>query len=404
MKLRLVPVGEGAGSSPPVVLHPGVHRIGRHSDSDFVLSSSGIVCRHCRIRIDRDGVSVSREQSDAALAVNGVPLPLGSELPLLGADIICLGLREFLVEIEPTGDVTEETELVFPDQSLFKMPRPADMFAGHRLETIVGSGGCSVVFAGSDPASGRRVAIKVLDPGARHIAEVAARFHREAMVGGALAGHTGSVAVLEIGRSGRFSYIVMELVDGRDLKSLLEDDKRLSPGRTLEIGLQVADVLRFAHGLGIIHRDVKPGNIMVGADGCAKLLDLGLARHLGSEASANPTRSGQGIGTMEFAAPEQALDASKVDHRADVYSLGATLFAAIAGRPPLVGRSPIELIGRILADERPRLIDLAPDVPVAISEVIGRCVLRDPGARYQDYDNLMRDMRQAARGALDDQQ
>ena len=192
---------------------------------------------------------------------------------------------------------------------------------------------------------------------------------------------------------GPHPYLVTELVDGRTLAGLMRDSGPLTPDWAIFLVLQVVDGLEAALRVGVIHRDVKPANILLAKDGVAKLADLGTAITLGR------TRVADGglAGTAAYMAPEQARGESGVDHRADIYSLGATLFHAVAGRIPFTGRSAAEVIVKhALSAPAPRH-EVAPGVPVAVSGVVGRMLAKAPADRYATYA----DVRRALRDCLD---
>ncbi len=396
--LHLVPVkGADGASFPNLVLHEGVHRMGRAEDNDFVLAAPGVAAYHCRIGVQNGKVEVTRLDGNAALSLNGKPVAGGKAMPVLSGDRLTLGTRAYKMQIEKRQNTTvRPAPRAMTGGGILggpvSLPKVGEEFAGARLEGILGTGGTAVVFRAIRLDNNRTVAIKVLLPGQDFSAGAALRFYREAMVGGMLAAHPVAVAIVEIGRCDPFSYIAMEFVDGVDVQKILDKEKKLPPAVALDIILPVADLLRFAHGHQLIHRDIKPSNIMVCRDGAVKLLDLGLAREEGRKDNYDLTQPQQGFGTLHFVAPEQAFDAASVDFRADIYALGATLFSMVAGRPPIQVQSPAEFLTTLVKTGAPNLKTIDPTMPDGLCNALARCLKMNRDERYGKYEDLIRDL------------
>jgi hypothetical protein len=260
---------------------------------------------------------------------------------------------------------------------------------GYVLEAKLGQGGMGSVFVAHHPeAPGRKVALKVMHGNEAGTPERAARFEREIHALAATTAHPGIVKIFACGIEGTRPWYVMELVEGISLGKLAASP--LDPRRAARILCDVADAIDHVHAHGVIHRDVKPDNIMVEADDRARVCDFGLARIL---ESARLTRTGAMLGTPAFAAPELLGDgADRADARADVYGLGATLFYALVGRAPFEAATVVELLGKVVGEPAPRPGALRPGVPRELDAICARALARDPADRYPSAAALRRDL------------
>ncbi len=259
------------------------------------------------------------------------------------------------------------------------------MLAGrYRLLEVVGHGGMAVVYRGHDDVLDRDVAIKLLRPAYATDEDFVARFRREARHAASLH-HPNIVTIHDRGidpDSGT-DYIVMQFVDGPDLDRLLAAEGRLPLGQALRIGVETAKALQMAHEHGIVHRDVKPGNILIDRDGTARVADFGIARAI----SENNTTTGVILASPQYASPEQVLG-DPVTPASDIYSLGVVLYDAITGQRPFDGPSPAAV-----ALERLRIRPAPPsavahDLPPSVDRIILRALEREPGDRYASAAEL----------------
>jgi predicted Ser/Thr protein kinase len=252
----------------------------------------------------------------------------------------------------------------------------------------IGKGGMGEVFKAYQADLRRNVAIKTLLSGEQATPEFLERFQREARTAAKLS-HPNIVPIYDIGAEGKLHYIVMEYVEGRSLKQLL-DEKKLDPEKSLRIAYTVARALQFAHEQKIVHRDVKPANLIIDKQGRVKVLDFGLARSLDGKGL---TASSVMVGTPYYMSPEQAFGApEELDHRTDLYSLGAVLYEMLTGRPPFEGGTVLAILRKI-EDEDPQ----PPGISARVDAVVMKALAKDRDRRYQSAA----EMAEAIRGCID---
>jgi eukaryotic-like serine/threonine-protein kinase len=269
----------------------------------------------------------------------------------------------------------------------------------YELDGIVGRGGMAEVYRARDIRLDRIVAIKTLRADLARDQIFQARFRREAQSAASL-NHPNIVAVYDTGEdmtSGvPVPYIVMEFVDGRTVRDLLQEGHRLLPDRSLEIIDGVLRALDYSHQAGIVHRDIKPGNVMVTRNGDVKVMDFGIARAM-SDAQATMTQTAQVIGTAQYLSPEQARG-ERVDSRSDLYSAGCLLYELLTGRPPFTGDSPVAIAYQHVRENPipPSRVD--PDVPAWADAIVLKAMAKSPADRYQTAADMRADLQRAASG------
>src|SRR5918999_356119 len=244
----------------------------------------------------------------------------------------------------------------------------------YKVETTLGEGGMARVYRGTDQVLDRTVAIKVLADRYAEDDNFVTRFRREAQAAAALS-HPNVVAVFDTGDDAAAHYIVMEYVEGRTLGEVLKVEGPLDADRASAIAEDVATALQAAHERGLVHRDVKPGNVMIDTEGRIKVMDFGIAR---AAANDTLTQTGTVLGTAAYLSPEQARGDS-VDARSDIYSLGCVLFEMVAGRPPFTGDSPVSLAFRHVNEDPQRPSAYRPGVPPQL-EAVGMGALGEGSA------------------------
>jgi ABC-type transport system substrate-binding protein/streptogramin lyase len=269
------------------------------------------------------------------------------------------------------------------------------VLAGFRLTASIGEGAMGAVYLADETSGGGRVALKVLAPELARDERFRQRFLRESTIAAGL-DHPSIVRTLASGEEDGVLYLAMEYVDGTDLRKLLQRNGSLDPQRAVALIAQIADALDAAHAAGLVHRDVKPGNIIVSggeATERAHICDFGLARHISSVSSLTGERGF--VGTIDYVPPEQ-IEGRRLDGRADVYSLGCVLYECLTGTRPFDRESELSVVFAHLNEPPPRVTDVRPDLPVVFDAVVERALAKSPNDRYSTCSELAR----AARAAL----
>jgi hypothetical protein len=268
--------------------------------------------------------------------------------------------------------------------------RIGTVLGGYRILEPLGSGGTSVVYRAQHVRLGRPAALKLLAPGLGE-ADFSDRFLRESQLVASL-DHPSIVPVYDAGEQDGLLYIAMACVEGSDLKTLLATEGRLPTRRALRIVGQIAAALDAAHARGLVHRDVKPANILVGTDARAYLSDFGVVKEVASNGS---TRTGAFIGTIDYCAPEQ-IEGREVDARTDVYALACVLYECLAGTPPFHRPSDVAILNAHLHSPPAKLTRAVPGVPPALEHVIAKALSKSPLDRYASTGEFLTAARAAA--------
>ena len=274
------------------------------------------------------------------------------------------------------------------------MTQLADVFSNrYEIQRGIARGGMAEVYLARDQLLDRPVAVKVLFAEYARDPSFVERFRREAQSAANL-NHPNIVAIYDWGQERGTYFIVMEYVRGRSLRDVVQVNGPFSARRTAEIGAEIAGALEFAHRNGVVHRDVKPGNVLITADGDIKVTDFGIARAGTSEAL---TQTGAVMGTAAYFSPEQAQGFA-VDGRSDVYSLGVVLYEMVTGTPPFSGESPVAVAYKHVREEPEPPAARAPDLPPDLEQIILTAMAKDPDSRYQTADELRTDLLRFVRG------
>jgi len=264
--------------------------------------------------------------------------------------------------------------------------------AGFRIESVLGQGGMGTVYVAEQSSPTRKVVLKLLRPELSRDEAFRRRFVHESEAA-ASTEHPNIVPIYAAGEADGLLYIAMRYVNGDDLRERIERDGPLPADRAIEIVSQVAAALDAAHARGLVHRDVKPSNILLDANGNAYLSDFGLIKR--SEVDTGLTETGQFMGSIEYCAPEQ-IRGDEVDGRADVYSLGCVLFEAISGRPPFRRETEVATLYAHLEQDPPALSSVAPGSPADLDGVVARALAKDPSERQATAGAFAHEARLAA--------
>ena len=265
----------------------------------------------------------------------------------------------------------------------------------YEIESMLGRGGMATVYRGRDRVLDRAVAIKVLADKYGGDEKFVTRFQREARAAAGL-NHRNIVSVYDTGDTAGEHYFVMELVQGETLADLLRRQGPLSADRAAHIAAGIAEALQAAHDRGLIHRDVKPGNVMLTTAGDVKVMDFGIARAATDDTL---TQTGLILGTASYLSPEQSRG-DPVDHRSDVYSLGCVVYEMLAGRPPFSGDSPLSVAYKHVHDQPEAPSRAEPSIPAEMETVVMRALAKDPDARYPTASAFRQAITDAAGGEV----
>jgi len=266
-------------------------------------------------------------------------------------------------------------------------PLVGSKIGAFRIETRLAAGGMGVVYRAKNGPADQDVAVKILAPSLAQDQEYVTRFFREAGAAGQI-DHPNVVRVIDVGKHDDKYYLVMEFVSGETLDRILDRERRLSLERATKMVREIAAGLAAAHRAGIIHRDVKPGNIIVSPDGKPHLTDFGLARH--TETRKGLTIEGTFLGTPEYASPEQ-VEGRRLDHRTDLYSLGVTYYQLLSGTLPFLGESPMEIAIKRTKEEARPLENAFPGADPRSCAIVKKLLHAEPTQRYQNATDLIKD-------------
>jgi len=283
------------------------------------------------------------------------------------------------------------------DQDPSAATTPQVLSGRYEIHRRLARGGMAEVFLARDSALDRPVAVKMLFPEFAADPSFVERFRREAQASANLA-HPNIVGVYDWGSEAGTYFIIMEYVDGQSLAEVLRSAGPLHSRRAAEITFEIADALGFAHTRGVIHRDVKPGNVLISSTGVAKMTDFGIARALSSP-SEDLTQAGSVMGTATYFSPEQAQGFA-VDARSDLYSLGVVLYEMVCGRPPFTGESPVAIAYKHVQEPPPPPSRFVSGIPAGVEAIILKLLSKNPDNRYLSADDLRADLRRFLDGKV----
>jgi len=266
----------------------------------------------------------------------------------------------------------------------------AQKIPGYQILGKIGAGAMAIVYKARQLSLNRIVAIKILPKRFSENQEYVERFYKEGQAAGKL-NHNNIVQAVDVGEAGGYHYFVMEMVEGKTLYDDLSKGKVFGEQEAIDVIIQVAKALRHAHGQVLIHRDVKPKNIMINQEGVVKLADMGLARET-TDIEAAKTEKGKAYGTPYYIAPEQIRGEMDIDERADIYGLGATFYHLVTGRVPFMADDPVEVMKRHLRDELVPPDHINTALSAGVSEVIEVMMAKNKNDRYRNVDELLIDL------------
>jgi len=272
-------------------------------------------------------------------------------------------------------------------------PHLGRVVAGYRIEERIGRGGMGLVYRAEHLNLRRRAAIKIIAPELAEASGFRERFNREARIAAALQ-HPNIVTVYDAGEEDGLLYLAMQYIEGNDLSAVLRSQGRLRPYRAIDVCRQIAAALDAAHGQGLIHRDVKPANVLIEGR-TAFLTDFGLTKRIEGTRT-QLTKAGDVVGTIHYVAPEQ-IEGGRVDARTDIYSLGCLVYHCLSGELPFARDTDVAVIYAHLSEEPPRLTSVRPELPGGLDAVIAKALEKAPERRFQTCADLM----SAARAVID---
>jgi predicted Ser/Thr protein kinase len=269
----------------------------------------------------------------------------------------------------------------------------------YRVVDRIGRGGMGMIFKAHDPVLDRQVALKVISPEVEVTDELRARFFREAKACAKL-NHPNIVTVYDMGEDEGRLFIVMELLEGDELRQLIKATPALNLEDKLSVMLQVCSGLHYAHQKGIIHRDMKPGNIFMQKSGHVKILDFGIAHIATTEAGL--TRTGLIMGTLRYISPEQVR--GRVDHRSDMFSIGSVFYELLTSRPPFLGEDAMQLLEQLRTEDPPPANEIDPTIPPELTAVVQRAMRKNPAERFRDLEEMRAELELVHRRLIEERQ
>ncbi len=270
---------------------------------------------------------------------------------------------------------------------------PPERIGKYQILERIGRGGMGMIFKAHDPMLDRTVALKVISSEIEVTDELRARFFREAQACARLS-HPNIVTIHDMGEDAGRLYIVMEFLDGEELRHFITSRKMLPLEDKLSVMLQVCDGLHYAHQKGIVHRDIKPGNILLLRTGQVKILDFGIAQI--ANADRGLTRTGLIMGTLRYIAPEQVR--GRADYRSDIFSVGAVFYEFLSLRPPFTGDDAMQILEQLRTEDPPPLNEVDPAIPAELAAIVERALRKDPAARFTDLAEMRTELEQMQLG------
>jgi len=357
--------------------------VGSGLTAQLQVDAKGIDPEHCRLRVAGQDILLENLSQNEGTYVNGQRV---DQCTLRVGDLLTLGRYPLMItpglpsgRNDMAGEVSREHLLEKDPMSLV-----GSTVGKFRFIRLLGVGGMAKVLLAEQTSLGRLVAVKLLNREMLGTPKAVDRFLREALAGAKLS-HPNIVQTYDAGTMGGLLFIAMEYVEGEDLGARIKRLGQLPIPEVLSVAIQVCRGMTYAHAQGVIHRDIKPSNLMFAPDHPVRILDLGIAKLLDET---NPESKKVGIGTLVYMPPEQTMDAGAVDLRADIYSLGATLYKMLTARPPFKKRDLRETVRAIRKDPVPDPRLHNSDIPESLSLVLRKALHKDPDDRYSSMKDF----------------
>lgn len=388
--------------------------IGRAPGNHLVVQHPGISRDHCALTLREEGYLIEDLGSSNGTFLNETKLETGRKYRLRPGMLIRLGKtfwrylvpRSVYEQDREDGEAEEEgrdeaapatgtgAEVVGTDTAAVEAVDPllGQVFGRFRLDKVLAQGGMGRIYQAADEETGHLAAVKTILPEVAPGPDIIERFQREIEMTARLS-HSNIIDFYEAGQAGRHLFLAIEFFEGKPLSRCFRK-RPASPAVACRIGLQIASALAHAHGENIIHRDMKPDNILTDRQANIKVLDFGVAKLTQDDDFSSLTMSGAAVGTPAYMAPEQMSDPKGIDHRIDIYGLGATLFFCLTGKAPYEGQSLVGIF-RALQAGPPDIRELRPDVPPELRTVLARSMATKRDERYATAEEFI-----AALGAL----
>lgn len=378
MPLLVVEKGHDKGKGIPVPDGSTVI-IGRDSSTALPLRDTMTSRMHCKIQSMEDGFYLTDLESMNGTYLNGEKVR--EQVKLEHGDLIKIGDTLFTFQSDDSSDSSLAGQRI----------------GGYRILERVGRGGMGTVYKAEQVDLQRVVALKVISEEHTKDKDFVDLFIHEARAAAKL-NHPNIVQVYDVKRHNEYYYFSMEFVSGGSVQEILNKQRKISADQSVQMILDAARGLDYAHKKGIIHRDVKPDNLMIAETGMIKIGDMGLAR--GLEEKIGPEEETSVIGTPHYIAPEQVLG-RPADFRSDIYSLGATAYRMLAGITPFSAPSVRDLVNKKVREDAASLVEQSPEVPKAVADIIAHMMARDPDRRYQSMSEVIADLERYQRGLAD---
>ncbi|HKW87822.1 MAG TPA: protein kinase [Candidatus Acidoferrales bacterium] len=354
-----------------------------------------MICPHCRTENDEQSSSCSNCGSSFDLILDAdrtMDSHTSPSAPSAAASVNRAGSAAAAAPAMASGTSGSRTG-ARSSMSVYGAFEPGDELGNrYRVEQMLGQGGMGRVYKAFDKELERMVALKVLQPELVSDPSALQRFKQELLLASRIS-HKNILRIHDLGEADGVKFISMAFVEGEDLHHLLRTHGRLPVDRAVKIAEQLCEALDAAHSEGVVHRDLKPQNVLMGKNDQVFVVDFGLAKSLEASA-AGMTRTGQYLGTPRYMAPEQ-VEAKPVDSRTDLYALGLILFEMLTGEEPFKGDSTLQIMYRRVKEKAPNPKDLNQEIPDYLARIILRCMERDPAKRYQNAKDILADLQSA---------